>query len=481
MVRQVSSQIFTTRKAAVLMLAAMGILLWHLLACTESPMAFSPDGKSLAIVTMEPYYEGKVDLRLAGSHCYRLIVASNQKDLRVIENTTDAMLTAPAYSPDGSQMCYVRFPLLSKEQLQRLDNASVEARKRWEEGTRLGTTAPASQPATSQASSSPATAEVSWHTDDLTLPDVVKTMHLLQQVTTNTPAKAELVIRQARDYSIIKTIPIDLHGIRWNTSKEESDIYVVYLTLRPQFSADGQWIYLCVGDVLLAVNPDRMAQRILAAPATSAALSPDGKTIAFFKEPAIGLMRTDGSKATYVRWNGTPCWGGLAWVDNGTLAILSKGPPAVSGRNTTPATGEASDALIITFMRADGTILSSPQISLPAKGNEDVLDELAISNNGRHIVVSVESKVYFLDSRGRIVKLIDLDDKATSQPDAKQILVQPTFSPDSSSVAFKSIVDDKNGARTGAIVFFSPDGKELSRVAIPMIRPGTTRPADEAR
>ena len=89
------------------MLAASGILLWHVLACTESPMAFSPDGQSLAFVTMEPY-EGEGNPGLAGPHCYRLMVVGNRQELRVLEEITNVMLTAPALSPDGSQLCYVR-------------------------------------------------------------------------------------------------------------------------------------------------------------------------------------------------------------------------------------------------------------------------------------------------------------------------------------------------------------------------------------
>jgi hypothetical protein len=100
-----------SRIAGLMVLVAAGTLLWHVLACVESPMAFSPDGKDLAFVTMEPF-ELK-GLHLAGPHCFRLFVLSGGKDLRVIEQTTEAILTAPAYSPDGKQICYLRIPLLT--------------------------------------------------------------------------------------------------------------------------------------------------------------------------------------------------------------------------------------------------------------------------------------------------------------------------------------------------------------------------------
>ena len=148
-------------------------------------------------------------------------------------------------------------------------------------------------------------------------------------------------------------------------------------------------------------------------------------------------------------------------------------------RSCGPTTAEASQGVTITFMRADGTILPSPRILLPAKGDDDKFGELAISNNGRHIIVAFPHEVYFLDGNGRIVNRIDLADKATSRPGVERCLAQPTFSPDSHRVAFKSLVGGHDANRADAIVFLSPDGKELSRVAVPTIRPGTTRPADQ--
>ena len=63
-----------------------------------------------------------------------------------------------------------------------------------------------------------------------------------------------------------------------------------------------------------------------------------------------------------------------------------------------------------------------------------------------------------------------------------RLLAQPTFTPDSKRVAFKYLTQEKDSyPRVEAIVFFSPQGKELSRVPIPRIAPGTTRPASEVR
>jgi hypothetical protein len=118
-----------SRIAGLMVFVAAGTLLWHVLACVESPMAFSPDGKDLAFVTVEPF-ELK-GLHLAGPHCFRLFVASGGKDLRLIEQTTDAMLTAPAFSPDGKQICYLRIPLLTAERARQRVKEEKERRAAW--------------------------------------------------------------------------------------------------------------------------------------------------------------------------------------------------------------------------------------------------------------------------------------------------------------------------------------------------------------
>jgi len=118
MVRQVITKHSGNWKALLAISVATGGLLWHLLACTESPMTFSPDGKNLAFVTVEPYDEH--DYLTAGSHVYRLMIFSEEKQLRVIEESVDFMLSGPGYSPDGKRLCYVRIPLLTKERVELL-------------------------------------------------------------------------------------------------------------------------------------------------------------------------------------------------------------------------------------------------------------------------------------------------------------------------------------------------------------------------
>ena len=476
MVRRVGAR-SVSLKAALAVLFASGVLLCHLLACTESPMTFSPDGKSLAFVTMEPYVE--VEAHLAGPSDYRLMVVDNQKDLHLVEETSDTMLTAPGYSPDGKQLCYLRLPLPSKLQFEQMADASTQARERWGKVRQPPATEPVSSPVAVQTPSQPVTS-ASWNFKEVALPHLEKMEEMTLQLLTSAPMKAELVIRQARDRSLIRTIPIELRGLGVKASGGLDSFFMAYVTMRPQYSPDGQWIYLCVGDVLLAVNPEQMVQHVLAAPATSAALSPDGKTIAFLQEPAICFVRTDASQATYVRWDGAPSLSGLVWVDNAKLAVLSKGAPPASRKWGTPPTSVPSDSMTITFMRTDGTVLPSPAVSFAIKEEDEKRGELAVSRDGKYIVVAFPQKVYFLNGGGWLIGQIDLENKSTSQPRPGRLLVQPTFAPDSRSVALKSIIADNGAMRTEAIVFFSPEGKEISRVGIPPIKAWATRPAEEA-
>ncbi len=85
------------------------------------------------------------------------------------------------------------------------------------------------------------------------------------------------------------------------------------------------------------------------------------------------------------------------------------------------------------------------------------------------MVLVLGRDVLFLDAAGKILKRLSTDD-------SDKVLAQPIFSPDSKRIAFKHMTKDRY-ARADAIVFFSPDGKELARVPIPPIKPGTTRPA----
>ena len=154
MVRQVVVRFARSWKPVLAIAVAGGAVLWHVLACTESPMSFSPDGRQLAFTTMEPY-EAEHNLAAAGPRLYRLMVLSEGKELQVIEETTDFMLSGPGFSPDGKRLAYLRIPLLTAKGVEKLQE-HAQAREKAFGGDPFAwadlSASPPSRPATEPAS-----------------------------------------------------------------------------------------------------------------------------------------------------------------------------------------------------------------------------------------------------------------------------------------------------------------------------------------
>ncbi|MCY2931272.1 MAG: hypothetical protein NTV86_17655 [Planctomycetota bacterium] len=453
-----------SRIAGLMVLVGAGALLWHVLACVESPMAFSPDGKNLAFVTMEPF-ELK-GTHLAGPHCFRLFVASGGKDLREIEQSTDAMLTAPAYSPDGKQICYLRIPLLTEEQA-RLRAQEEQARRAAWNAANLPTSRPgADNDQWRETKKLPA------------VPDVGRTAEALRSLAITGQTPAELVLRNAADYSLVKAVRIDLPAPNVPGRKNEDGGWLdPYVHIRPVYSADGQWIYLCVGKVLLALNPETMVRQVLAAPADQPALTPDRRRLAYVDGQdgsLVALVQTDGTKATYVRWPGRGVVQPVAWCDNETLALAGQTPEPPSVQTRASAHEKRLESISIFFMRSDGTLLSDRRIDLPPA--KEAPKDMTISPDGRHAAACFPERLVFLDSGGKLLGEAHVPPGEPRKDELPNAFAQPTFAPDGKSLAVKLMTND-GAYRTTAVVFFSPEGKELSRVAIPRIAAGTTRPA----
>ena len=411
MVRRVNPR---SRKplAGVLLFLAFGAVLWHVLACRESPMAFSPDGRRLAFVTMEPY-DGDIDKD--DKHMFRLMVLTDGKNLRIVEQTDLTALSAPAFSPDGRQICYLRLPLEKPQ-------------------------APAGQAA---APAAPEEEKPTLNTENRTLPDAEALLDLKERPTIG----AALIVCDAGSFKVLHHVPIQL--------LDPAEPGINYVIQRPQYSPDGQWIYLCAGQQLIRVDPRDPKQETLAIGAHIARLSPDGKTIAFLGEESLGIMDADGRVAIYRRWEANqPSLCGLTWKDNQTIAVLSA-----------PPEGEVKPALHL--FKADGSWLSTNPVNVPDGSGEANTGDLAIAPDSLHIVISYGHSVLFMNAAGEVRAIWKTKDEEGKEPGKEGWLVQPTFTPDSKQVAFKQLAEDGPLLRTKAIVFFGTDGKEHSRVAIP--------------
>ncbi len=460
MVRPVSAKHTAGWKAVLAIVVAGGALLWHLLACTESPMAFSPEG-DLAFVTVQPWMEEQDDASIAGACVYQLMVISKAMDLRVLEQTTTHMLTGPAWSPDAKHIAYLRIPLLTPGDTERLEAAWKERKQQLKQATARPPDEKWSSVPRRQTATVPAT-RPSRSDEELALPPFQPIADLVHNAAAAPLIPAELVTRNVETGKVVSVVKVELPLAAKNGEDIGGNLKWTYFLTRPQYGADGKWVYFCFQNVVMAVNPTTADKRFLAAPAMQSQLSPDGKTVAFLQEKVIGFLRTDGQKAVYLRWDQEPSLWGLIWADDKTLAIL---------RN---ADKENEDAdLALDYVASDGSSITSQPLPLGDIGRDAQTAQLGIAPDAKHMVISVGEKVFFMKGDGTILKAW------TSE---KEALVQPTFTPDSKRVAFKSFgrleeQDEGGPIAVRAVVFFTPQGEEISRVAVPLVSPPQTRPA----
>jgi Tol biopolymer transport system component len=453
-------------KALPLVVVAIGGMLWHVLACVESPMSFALNG-DLAFTTMEPYKVDGNDLALRGTHLYRLMVLpAGAEQPKVLESSSDWMITAPAFSRDGERIAYLRIPLLAPADLDELE--------RLLQITNQVATQPAYPPtdfrwpAVSETPEPTATTAPVSKTEDITLPsmEMGHAFHLLASLLPTIPA--QLVQRAAADGRVLSVSKVDLPLNTTGNDASESvirSLMMTYVMSRPQYSPDGRWIYLCPGSfepggVVWAVDPQGNETRLVAAGAMTAALAPDGKTLAVLQNGCLGFVRTDGSLSSYVRLEKDQAsLGGMAWVDNTTVALLGS------------AKVEDKQVQVIDFMKTDGTIART--LGLPAMQQEGDADtgQLAVSPDGKHLVIASEKATSFLDSLGTLLG-------SWQTQDGNDTLAQPTFTPDGTQVAFKYLTKQGDVGAVQAIVFFNPEGKELRRVSVPPVESPAVQPAE---
>jgi len=458
MVRSMNHRRPGSWKAALAIFVAAGAVLWHVLACTESPMSFSPGG-DLALVTMEPYDED--DVSLAGPHLYRLMVISKDRRLRILEQSNTHMLTGPAYSSDGTRLCYLRIPLQTPQDQQRINKVLQARFKKSQEPT----SRPAYGPWSTAVAPSPTSRPSSGEFQDLSLPSLSEVAELIHIERIVRKVPAELVIRDGVSGKVISSVPLEVIPDPEMLSEPDAIVMNAYVLSQPQFSPDAKWIYVWLLNMVEAVNPDTADRTLLAAGAVRALLSPDGKTLAVLQKESIGFISTDGQRAAYIRYGGKGVsLTGLAWMGNERLGVLRKGD------------GDKGQAkIMLDLVAADGSGVSSMKIPLEdTQGSRIEVEagQLAVAPNGRHMVISFGDHVLFCSTAGKVIQHLQIKD---------QYLFQPAFSRDSKLVAFKSMVEgDDSPARVRAIAFYTPQGEALYEVPIPPIPAGSTQPAMQA-
>ncbi len=433
-------------KATLAITIATGAFVWHMLACTESPMAFSPDGKNLAFVTMDPYDAD--DGLIAGQNTFRLMVLKDQKDIQVIEQAKDHMLSAPCYSPDGKYMAYLKVPLLTQEKRKQV----AQMEKYGKELERIEQEAHESLKGLYQ-SDSPKQDE-----PDVTLmalPDIDSNFNIYKHYIVAPPElPAKLIVRDIKTNKVISQTQINM-GL-------SDSILMVYLTCQPAFSPDSKWVYVPAGRMVYGVNIKTKEQGIVAGPlglgdlaTTSMHLSPDGKLLAALTgddAPVLVLANTDGRRTVYQRLGQSPSLSGMTWIDNKTLALL-----------VPKKTGNGKLTSHLAFYNTNGQPTRTLDLKLPDHKTEDMdTGEMALSPDGKSMVIAFMEDIFFMTAKGKVIKHIKQKEK--------NILTQPVFTPDSKQVAFKRIKEIKPDHPTvAAIEFYTPNGKPISTKNLPAI------------
>jgi hypothetical protein len=451
--------------ALLAIVVAGGGLLWHILACMESPMAFSPDGKTLAFVTMEPLGDLKEEL-LPGEHAFRLMTVSQDRKVRVLEQSVNDMLTAPGFSPDGKRICYVRIPLWSASQLATVEEAARRYEEALEQAARAATSAPSQEPPNPESApvERPSASQPS-PLEDMSLPPVEELEEHLSRIRTLKPWVCTVVERDLATGRVVSTTPL--------VATMVPDRYI-YGLAQSQYTPQADRVFVTLSWQSYMLEPASGKTARVASNAAAGALSPDGQTLAVLCADAVQLWSTDGQRSIYFRYEGASL-GGLAWMDAQTLGVLATKTesPQSAATQSQPASAQPTASLLIQRFRTDGATLEPIRIFVPegSYAKDAAPGDLAVSPDGRHIVVAYAKDVFFATSSGRVLKHVHNE---------KVALIRPAFASDSRGVALKQIVEELDGVnRVTDIVFFTPDGLEQYRVPVPPIQPGTTRPATQ--
>lgn len=435
MVRQVTTTAPGRRGPAALLLMALaaGGLLWHVLACVESPMSYSPDGKQLALTVAHPY--NLPTLADKGKQVYRVMILPAGGESITIEETTDHMLSAPAWSPDGKTLAYLRIPLLTederathKERFEALTETLKDYKSPLDTTTRPADRKPPAAGDPNQLISRAMPAPESMVDWVLALPRI----------------GCELVLCDAATGRPQQTLPVRLQAAPV-ASGDAEDAYMVYTyTLgKPAFTSHGEAVVVWAGLECSRVDLDSGQQTVLAGPVLRPRLSPDGKTLACMGQASVGFRSMDDSRMTWVSLEGVEVGpSAMGWVDNDTFALLVN----ITENEQTSAG----------LMLLDAWGRSRKTVPLPTDKLELIEMFFAVLPDGRSAVIVGQHEAVVLTLDGTI---------QARWESPRGALAQPVVHPGGERIACKIMDSDEDGCV--GIAEYDLSGKELRWTPLP--------------
>lgn len=427
-----------TRSRWALAAAALAGTAVLLAGCLESRLAFSPDGKHLAAVTAEALNE---DGRgVAGSHSYKLIVFRDRKTPDVLAETAEAILSAPAWSPDGNRLAVVRIALPTEAELDAIqDRAAARGKKlaalRRDDGLYW------SQVLTDPEAPLGDGNQPETRTKDQTLPNLSATALMFNHMLKVPPAEAYLEILDARTGKPLSRTRVHMPHL---------EAFTAYSRVRPQFAPDGREVYVSTGWSLVAVHPVLKRQKTLAAPIHQAYLRADGGQAAVIQDQTLCLLDLQTPRAVYLPCSICGDGAAAAWLDANTVAVAPKQPEL--------AEGNVAEVDILLFT-AEGRSAGKRTLELtgPTSGFGA---ELAAAGDGSRLALTYGPEMWLLDGDGKTV--------AHMAPPETFTLSSPVFAPDGKTLAVRRTAKlGENDFRTAEVLFYSIDGKPSGSLKMP--------------
>ena len=436
-------------KAKLAMIVAAGVIASHIMACVESPMSFSPTGTLVFSIwdrTEEP--------SSPSINVFRVMTLERDKTLREIERSETHILGGPVFSPDATQIAYLRIPipLIEEEEavviVEPVPDTEVTSQEAIaDDDTAVVSPETAMEEETVEpeivAGNRPFDFPVDW--EDLPNATIMTQSELADAMRQDVAfVDAELVFRDVANGALVDKLPFPLPILDEGTLA--FDYYFSKLAFNPQATE----VFFAAQGLIFALDFSERKARVLGT-ALRAALSPDGSMLVGYEAEGelLSLYATDATRAVHIGpAHDIETLSEAFWMDDITVAVL----------------GIGDGKTYLDTYDANGVLQASRMLVEESFNGGSV----SLSPDGRFLALVTDEDVTFFSDKFIVLEQFEHEL-------GEDFFDAAVYTPDSQQVAFKHLVTEELGedgpevVRTDAIVFFTPQGRELFRVDIPPV------------